>query len=602
MQTNEQASIEFKRLGEMQPSPTNPRKRFPEAEQAELTDSVRKHGVLQPLLVRPWPDDDTGLFEIVAGERRYRAANTAGLLEVPVLVRHLTDDEVLHIQIVENLQRKDLHPLEEADGYKVLSDRGHTLEQIAAEVSQTKTYIAQRLKLCALNASTRKLFYEDKLNARTALMIARLPTELQEKAAKTISTGYGGQPMSAQSASDYVQREFMLRLDQAPFKTADATLVPAAGACGPCPKRTGNQADLFGDVRSKELCTDPACYEKKRAAAAAQKRAEAEATGRAVITGKDAKQILPSQHSAMQGGFVNLDARCYEDPKQRTFRQIIGAKGVKAAALLESPHDGKLIDVMPKADLKKVLADKGIQAHSAGAANPSQSAENAKKKAADAYRGELFRQVRAKHLPAGGLDNFDLKVVAVTFYRRLWSENQKRITKLYGWGTKGISEAEFAKKVDEFEKNEPELLGRLVMDIALIDESVAAGYPTTKPELLEATARVRGIDPGAVRKQVEGDMKPKRPTPVPAKKTPADAPKPPAKAAAKKATPAKKAPAPKKTPAAKKVPAAKTYAGRVDPPQSTETRANDQADNARPTLKRKVSPPDPWPFPSGSRP
>lgn len=587
MQTNEQASIEFKRLGELRPSPTNPRKRFPETEQAELADSVRKHGVLQPLLVRAWPDDDTGLFEIVAGERRYRAANTAGLTDVPVLVRALTDDEVLHIQIVENLQRRDLHPLEEADGYKVLSDRGHTLEQIAAEVSQTKSYVAQRLKLCALNASTRKLFYEDKLNARTALMIARLPTELQDKAAKTISSGYGGQPMSMQSASDYVQREFMLRLDQAPFKTSDIALVPAAGACGPCPKRTGNQQDLFGDVRSKDMCTDPACFEKKRAAASAQKRAEAEAAGRTVITGKEAKQILPSEHSSMQGGYVKLDDACYDDPKHRSFRQILGAKGVKAAAVLESPHDGKLIDVMPKSDLKKALADKGIQARSVGTSNPSQSAELAKKRAADAYRGELFRQVREEH-KGTGLDDFDLKVVALMFYRRLWNENQKRIAKLYGWGNKAISEADFAKKVDEFEQNDSEALGRLVMDIALIDESVAASYAASaKPELLEAVARVRGIDPGVVRKQVEGDMKPKRPTPAPAKKTPADAPKPPAKAAAKKT------PAVKKAPAAKKVPATKTPAA----PAKKAAAGVRQIDSV--PAKPGLNPAAAWPFPGG---
>ncbi|MFD1557049.1 ParB/RepB/Spo0J family partition protein [Paraburkholderia silviterrae] len=592
---NEQASIEFKRLGDIRPSPTNPRKRFPETEQAELVESVRKHGVLQPLLVRPWPDDDTFLFEIVAGERRFRAANTAGLSEVPVLVRNLTDDEVLHIQIVENLQRKDLHPLEEADGYKVLSDRGHTLEQIAAEVSQTKTYVAQRLKLCGLNSATRKLFYDEKLNAKTALMIARLPTNLQDKAAKELTAAYiNGEPRSVKAASEHIERTYMLRLDQAPFKTADAALVPAAGACGPCPKRTGNQPELFDDVRSKDVCTDPACYGKKRDAAAVQKRAEAEAAGRTVITGKEAKAALPNQYSQLQGGLVRLDDTCYDDPKHRSYRQVLGAKGVKSAALLESPHDGKLIDVMPKADLKKALADKGIQVRSTGTSNPSQSTELAKKKAADAYRGELFTQVRDKH-EGTGLSDFDLKIVAVTFYRRLWNENQKRICKLYGWGNKAITEAEFAKKVDAIEgasREDPEGLGRLVVDIALIDESVAATYSTGKPELLEATARDRGIDLGAVRKQVETDMRPKpKEKPVPAKKAPAPSPKPTAKAANVKRVAAKKAPA-KKAPAKKAAPKPSSKA--------SSGAASTQPDNAKPSLKR--DPKEPWPFPNTSRP
>ncbi|RKE35244.1 ParB/RepB/Spo0J family partition protein [Paraburkholderia sp. BL23I1N1] len=587
MQTTQEASVEFMPLCSIQPSPTNPRKRFSDADQAEMVASVSKHGVLQPMLVRPWPNEP-GLFELVAGERRHRAATAAGLSDVPVLVRDLSDDEVLHIQIVENLQRKDLHPLEEADGYKVLSDRGHTLEQIADEVSQTKTYVAQRLKLCVLNASTRKLFFDGKLTVATASLIARMPAELQEKAAKEIVAPWiDGEPRSAKAAFAHIERTYMLRLDQAPFKPSDAELVPAAGACGPCPKRTGNQSDLFGDVKSKDTCTDPACYETKRAAAAAQKRADAEAAGRKVISGKEAKSVLPTQYSAMQGGYVKLDDRCHDDAKSRTFRQILGAKGVKTAALLETPYDGQLVDVMHKSDLKKALADKGIQARSAGSSNPSQSAENAKKKAADAYRGELFRRVREKH-SGTGLDDFDLKIVAVTFYRRLWNENQRRLSKLYDWGSKAISEADFAKKVDEFEKNDSEALGRLVMDIALIGESVAENYSSAKPELLEATARVRGIDPGLVRKHVEGDMKPKRPTPIPAKKMPANAPKPPAKAAGKKAAPAKKPPAAKKAQAPKKPIAAKKSTKRASP---ADLFNSDEA---------KVA----WPFPtdSGRRP
>src|SRR3569623_478521 len=109
-----------------------------------------------------------------------------------------------------NLQRKDLHPLEEADGYKVLADRGHTLEQIAEEVSQTRSYVAQRLKLCSLNASSRKLFFDEMLNAKTALIIARLPIELQDKAAKEITTKrWNGEQMSVREVSEHVQEHYM---------------------------------------------------------------------------------------------------------------------------------------------------------------------------------------------------------------------------------------------------------------------------------------------------------------------------------------------------------------------------------------------------------
>lgn len=592
----ERASVDFLPLTAIRPSPTNPRKRFSEAKHAEMVESVRRHGVMQPVLLRPWPEEP-GIFELVAGERRYRAAAEAALGELPALVRDLTDDEVLHMQIIENLQRDDLHPLEEADGYKVLADRGHTLEQIAEEVSQSRAYVAQRLKLCALSASTRALFFDEKLNAKTALMIARLPVDLQDKAAKEITAPWvNGEPRSAKAASEHIQRTYMLRLDEAPFKTADPMLVPAAGACGPCPKRTGNQAELFDDVRSKDVCTDPACYEKKREAGAAQKRAAAEAAGRMVITGKEAKQILPHQYSPPAAGYVKLDDTCYDDPKHRSYRQILGAKGVKTAALLESPHDGKLIDIMPKSDLKKALADKGILARSTGSSNPSQSAELAKKRKADAYRGELFRQIREKHLETG-LDDFDLKIVAVTFYRRLWNENQKRICKLYDWGKSAISEADFATKVDEFEKSDPVALARLVMDIALIDESVSQTYSTSKPELLEATARVRGIDPGVVRKQVDGDLKPKQPIPAPAKKTPRE-PKPPITAVARKTTAKKVAPA-KKAPGMRSVPVKKAPKKAMPAPHAAAPKL---ADIPSSTQKPGLDPAAAWPFPNTGRP
>jgi ParB/RepB/Spo0J family partition protein len=492
-------------------SPTNPRKRFPEAEHLELTASIAKHDVLQPVLVRPWPGRAAGeeAYELVAGERRHRAAEAAGKADIPALVRDLSDDEVLHIQIIENLQRKDVHPLEEADGFKLLQDRGHTIEQISEEVSQSRTYVTQRLKLASLIEPCRQLFFDGKLTSSTALLIARLPAELQQKAADEITDEdrFGwGEPMSVREASEHIQETYMLRLDHAPFKTDDAELVPSAGACGPCPKRTGNQTELFGDVQSAETCTDPSCFQQKRAAAAAQKVAAAEASGRTVITGQEAKSVKPKDYSPLKGGWIDLDDRCRDDPKQRTFREIIGVKAAKAAAVLDDPHNGKLRDVMKEDDVKKLLADKGIEAPRPQASQESREVE--KKRAEDAYRAALFEQVREIHR-THGLDEFDLKIVATSFYRRLWNENQKRICKLYGWDSKtAISEADFAKRVDEIAAGgTPGALALLVMEIALVDELVSATYSTAKPNFLEAIARGRGLDPAQIRKAVDAERK-----------------------------------------------------------------------------------------------
>ena len=133
-------------------SPTNPRKTFGPAQMAELVQSVREHGILTPILVRCWPASlawtgaDMPFFEVVAGERRFRAARVAGLTLMPALVRDLSDAQVLEIQVIENLQRADLHPLEEADGYQhMMASHGYTADMIAAKIGKSRSYIFGRL-------------------------------------------------------------------------------------------------------------------------------------------------------------------------------------------------------------------------------------------------------------------------------------------------------------------------------------------------------------------------------------------------------------------------------------------------------------------------
>ncbi|MFM0515057.1 ParB/RepB/Spo0J family partition protein [Paraburkholderia sp. RL17-373-BIF-A] len=496
MTTTQESSIAVLPVESIRRSPTNRRKRFSASAHAGMAASVRKHGVMQPVLLHPWPEEP-GLFGLVCNEHRYRAAEAAQISDFPALVKDLSDDEVLHIQIIENLERKDLLPSEKADGYKDLADRDYTLEQIAEKVSQTRSYFAPRLKLCSLHASSRKLFSDDLLNAKTALIVARLPIEPQDQAAKEITAKrWKGEPMFVREVSEHVQHHYVLRLGKMPIKISDAELMYGAGGCRPRRERTDNQTDLFGDVKSQDICTDLGRY---------KKRAEAEATGRTVIAGKQANQVKPHEYGQITSGWVDLYEHGYDDRRPCTYLQIPGPQGVKAAALLEDPHSRKLVAVMRKPDLKKPLAYRRSQARSAGAARSSQSAKNATKKAADAHREELFRQGRAKH-EGTGLGDLDLKIVAVTFYRRLWGEKPARITKLYDWGPKALSEADAAKK-SEFEEDDPEVLGRLVMDIELIDASVVPGYATSsKSELLEAIARVRGIAP-AIGKELEAAAK-----------------------------------------------------------------------------------------------
>jgi ParB/RepB/Spo0J family partition protein len=233
---------------------------------AELTQSVKEHGVLQPVLVRPLKGER---FELVCGERRYRAAKAAGLPELPAAIRALSDVQVLEVQVIENLQRDDLHPLEEAEGYeRLMKQHGYTAEQIAGKVHKSRRYVFGRTQLLALLPPARKAFYDGKLNASTALLVARVPHQLQAEALKDLVDGRyrGAEPLSYREALEHIQRTYTLRLADAPFKTSDAELLPTAGACGPCPKRTGNQPELFGDIKGADVCTDPSCFNAKRTA------------------------------------------------------------------------------------------------------------------------------------------------------------------------------------------------------------------------------------------------------------------------------------------------------------------------------------------------
>lgn len=168
----------------IQPNPDQPRRRFSETDMQELTESIRAKGVIQPLIVRVKPESD-GMYEIVAGERRWRAAQMAQVHELPVIVRDFTDTEVLEIAIIENIQRADLNAVEEALGYRQLMDRfGHTQEKMAAALGKSRSHIANLLRLLSLPEDVLDFVRQGDLSAghARALITSENPSAL----AKTV--------------------------------------------------------------------------------------------------------------------------------------------------------------------------------------------------------------------------------------------------------------------------------------------------------------------------------------------------------------------------------------------------------------------------------
>lgn len=163
------------KITEIEPNRTQPRKEFDEKALSELAESISKHGLLQPLLVRPLT---LGGYQIVAGERRYRACRMAGITEVPVIIRELGDTETMEIALIENLQREDLTPIEEAQGYQVLMDEhGFSQEEVAQSVGKSRPAIANALRLLKLPQSILELVSNGKISAGHARALLTLENE-----------------------------------------------------------------------------------------------------------------------------------------------------------------------------------------------------------------------------------------------------------------------------------------------------------------------------------------------------------------------------------------------------------------------------------------
>lgn len=168
-------------INELEPNRNQPRKSFSEEAMRELADSIAQHGVLQPLLVRPLL---SGGYQIVAGERRWRASRMAGLTTVPVLIRELTDSEVMQIALIENLQREDLSPLEEAHGYQTLMEQfGFTQDEISKTVGKSRPAVTNALRLLNLPEELREMLAQGKLTAGHARTLLSFKDESAMRAA-----------------------------------------------------------------------------------------------------------------------------------------------------------------------------------------------------------------------------------------------------------------------------------------------------------------------------------------------------------------------------------------------------------------------------------
>ena len=246
-------------LTDIDVSPFNYRQKFNPQTLNELADDLARNGMISSIIVRPMPGDR---YEQVTGGRRYKAAHIAQLEIIPVIVRALTDQQVRQIQLAENMQRENPHPLDEARGIYMLQEDGKSIDDIAARIGKSKAFVYSRIKLSQLIDPIQQVYISDKINTQDALEIAALSAESQQDFFNSYCKEWEKDSFQLWNAKNCVSR-YKYDLKQAPFDIMDKKLVADAGACGKCPFNSATLKSLFPELSKEAKCTNAGCFKNK---------------------------------------------------------------------------------------------------------------------------------------------------------------------------------------------------------------------------------------------------------------------------------------------------------------------------------------------------
>lgn len=240
-------------------SPTNPRgDKFEGKAFNDLVASIKEKGVLVPVIVRPNQNGEKQ-FEIVAGNRRFRAAQTVGLEEIPARIEEMTDEQAQEVQIIENLQREDVHPIEEGQAYRQLVEKSKlTISELAQRVGKSESYVRYRLFLTNLNSKVAAAFRKGKITDGHAVLIAKLSDNDQTEALEYCNVDGWGGTETVSSLKKWIEKTFYNQLENQPWLNDKE----ANEAVGPCKECRPNRSSLFGDIK-EGACTDLKCWKRK---------------------------------------------------------------------------------------------------------------------------------------------------------------------------------------------------------------------------------------------------------------------------------------------------------------------------------------------------
>src|SRR5690348_13611594 len=511
------SSIQELLLAKIRESKTNPRRVFDDTKLAELAENIRQHGVLQPILVRPLPDGEAGMYELVAGARRFRASKLANRESIPATVRELTDAQALELQVIENVQRVDVHPLDEAQGYAALiqlQPNTYTVESIASRVGRSPAYVSGRLRLIQLIPEAKQAFYEDKLTVAHAFEVARLQPNDQRRAlqecfphhrnAGAILKDKRAEAVTVRELRGWVAREIHLDLTNAPFDPQDEKLLPAAGACSRCPKQTGSNPLLFPEIpRRASICTDRECY-----------RAKVQALVQIQVKPLEEKGEKPLRVSQAPAWQTNGHAKdVLFEGQYRKAKAKGECPNTKAAVLIDGKGAGSIFYLC---QTEKCDVHNRVTRY-----QPTPQEQVQRKKEALAERVEKLSRVRVleaiqKKLP-DVLPRPDLEMVALDYFRRLGHDNHRRLSKLYAWEEKKSKTSWGAQTVDYEKIAAAAVQGMKAADVnrflvvcALVSDLYCPGYnprqSLAKESNLAHTAARYKVDTAKIATAVLGEL------------------------------------------------------------------------------------------------
>lgn len=403
----------------------HPRKQYDQRRMDDLTKSIVEQGIMQPVIVRQVDKD----YELMAGSRRVMAAIVAELATIPAILRDVSDGQAIEICVTENLQREDIHELEEAEGYQELLELpGYTVAAVAIKVGKDESYVYKRLKLLDLIQDAQAAFLKGDMNAEHAVMIARLQPDDQAKALDALfqnDFGYRDpgekRARTAASLRRWIADNVMLKISEAKFKTADENLIPGIPSCVNCPKRTGFNRALFNDIKEKDLCTDPVCFAAKTQAHIAKALSFAEATEKPLVR---------------ISSFYETKKHEEGDPLPSKNYQIVDRKkkcpSMERAIYTHGDTDLGL-QVSICRDPKCPVHGKNIAGHSAE--SDKWRRETEKRERERRMAKETRRKILAAGLAAikGPMTRALRELAVIGAWNNLWNEAQKPIASARGW-------------------------------------------------------------------------------------------------------------------------------------------------------------------------